>query len=236
VDNVKRFGFVPDRVYDHDKFGVVGPLTEGTIYVEVTHFDASLARAAALQAENEALLKGLTGKNALTGATYAHLIEERDALRRHLHDATTSLETISKLAGRDEHMKHMSQVCGYANSRATVARAFMDQPGPVPSILDLSYEEAHKIACELPAVHLPGGHTIGGLHFSAPAPAMGPYGVELPAQTWEQIHQHAKELAECTKDSSDVTCELSESDINELISFAFASVNPKQTEEADSDE
>lgn len=236
MDNVKRFGFVPDRVYGHDKFGVVGPLTEGTIYVEAKHFDASQASVVALQAENEALLKGLTGKNALIGATYAHLIEERDALRRHLHEATTSLETISKLAGRDEFMKHMSQVCGYANSRATVARAFMDQPGPVPSILDLSYEDAHKIDCELPAQHLPGGHTIGGQHFSAPAPAMGPYGVELPAQTWHQIFDHAKELGECTKDSSDVTFELSESDINELVSFAFAAVNPKQTEEAAGDE
>lgn len=126
MDNVKRFGFVPDRVYDHDKFGVVGPLTEGTIYVEATHFDASQASVVALKAENEALLKGLTGKNALTGTTYAHLIEERDALRRHLHEATTSLETISKLAWRDEFMKHMSQVCGYAGSRARVARAFMD--------------------------------------------------------------------------------------------------------------
>ena len=128
MDNVNRFGFVPDRVYDRNQFGLVGPLTEGTIYVEALHFDALQVRAAALQAENEALFKGLTGKNALTGATYAHLIEERDALRRHLHDATTSLETISKLAGRDEHMKHMSQVCGYANSRASVARAFMDKP------------------------------------------------------------------------------------------------------------
>lgn len=46
-------------------------------------------------------------------------------LRQQLNDATTSLETISQLAGRDENMKYMSQVCGYANSRAMVARNFL---------------------------------------------------------------------------------------------------------------
>jgi len=36
----------------------------------------------ALRKENEALLKGLRGKHALTGATYEHLIDERDELLR----------------------------------------------------------------------------------------------------------------------------------------------------------
>lgn len=36
----------------------------------------------ALRKENEALLKGLRGKHALTGATYEHLIDERDGLLR----------------------------------------------------------------------------------------------------------------------------------------------------------
>jgi len=35
----------------------------------------------------------------------------------------------------------------------------------LPSILDLSFEEAQKVECELPPRRLPSGHTIGGLHF-----------------------------------------------------------------------
>ena len=56
------------------------------------------------------------------------LNEKNQSLRHHLHEAATSLETISKQAGRDEFMKHMSQVCGYAANRAKVAREFMDKP------------------------------------------------------------------------------------------------------------
>lgn len=99
---VLRYGFVIDRVYDRDQFGLVGPRTEGTIYVEAKDYDALHARATALQAENA-------------------------ALRAQLHDATTSLETISNQSGRDENMKCMSQVRGYANSRAVVARNFLIQ-------------------------------------------------------------------------------------------------------------
>lgn len=40
-----------------------------------------------------------------------------------LHEAASSLETISASAGRDEYMEDMLQVRGYANSRATVARS-----------------------------------------------------------------------------------------------------------------
>jgi hypothetical protein len=149
------------------------------------------------------MIKNLSEKQLNDGLKQLH--RENTDLRRHLHEAATSLETISKLAGRDEFMKHMSQVCGYANSRATVARAFMDQLAEVDNA---------------PVV----------------LPDSGPYGVELPAQTWDQIHQHAKELAECAKDSSDVTCELSESDINELISFAVELMRPKPAEEAAGDE
>ena len=58
----------------------------------------------------------------------AESVAREAALRVQLHDAATSLETISKQAGRDEYMKHMSQVCGYAASRAKVAREFMDKP------------------------------------------------------------------------------------------------------------
>lgn len=94
------------------------------------------------------------------------------ALRVQLDAAATSLETISKLAGRDEFMKDVSDVRGYANSRAGVVRAFMGQPAFLPSIRDLPYDVAQKIDCELPPQILPGGHTIGGLRFSAQAPAV----------------------------------------------------------------
>lgn len=45
-----------------------------------------------------------------------------DGFRAQLADAAQSLETISLQAGRDEFMKDMIQVRGYANSRARVAQ------------------------------------------------------------------------------------------------------------------
>lgn len=52
---------------------------------------------------------------------------ENSALRAQLKDAATSLETISRQAGRDEGLKCISQVRGYADSRARVTREFMDK-------------------------------------------------------------------------------------------------------------
>lgn len=48
--------------------------------------------------------------------------DEIDKLRAQLADAAQSLETISLQAGRDEFMKDMTQIRGYANSRARVAQ------------------------------------------------------------------------------------------------------------------
>jgi hypothetical protein len=45
-----------------------------------------------------------------------------DGFRAQLADAAQSLETISLQAGRDEFMKDMTQIRGYANSRARVAQ------------------------------------------------------------------------------------------------------------------
>lgn len=50
------------------------------------------------------------------------LLAERDGLRMALSDAAMSLETIAEQSGRDEGMTAFSQVRGYANSRASVAR------------------------------------------------------------------------------------------------------------------
>lgn len=74
----------------------------------------------------ERLVVGASGFDVLRDTYKASLAREA-ALRKQLDDATTSLETISQMAGRDENMKHMSQVRGYANSRATVARNFLIQ-------------------------------------------------------------------------------------------------------------
>lgn len=38
----------------------------------------------------------------------------------------------------------------------------------LPSIMDLPYDAAHKIDCELPDKHMPGGHVIAGMRFTAP--------------------------------------------------------------------
>ncbi|GEM_PF-5791962 len=54
---------------------------------------------------------------------YKALLDERDALRDALEQAAQSLESISKLAGRDEFMQDVLDIRGFANSRATVARA-----------------------------------------------------------------------------------------------------------------
>jgi multidrug resistance efflux pump len=50
------------------------------------------------------------------------LLTEVKTLRAQLADAAQSLETISLQAGRDEFMKDMTQIRGYANSRARVAK------------------------------------------------------------------------------------------------------------------
>lgn len=50
------------------------------------------------------------------------LKQERDELRRLLNDAATSLETISRLAGKDEFMTDLSDIRTYAANRAKCAR------------------------------------------------------------------------------------------------------------------
>ena len=56
----------------------------------------------ALRAENEALATNLRGKHSITGATYAHLIAERDALRTELAGLRSSMTFRTSLIGRIE--------------------------------------------------------------------------------------------------------------------------------------
>lgn len=56
-----------------------------------------------------------------------------DGFRAQLADAAQSLETISRLAGRDEFMEDMVDVRGYANSRAIVARGALSVIGEPPA-------------------------------------------------------------------------------------------------------
>ena len=58
------------------------------------------------------------------------LLAERDALRDALEQAAQSLESIGKLAGRDEFMQDVLDIRGFANSRATVARAALQGEQP----------------------------------------------------------------------------------------------------------
>ena len=44
-----------------------------------------------------------------------------------LRDSATSLETIGAQAGRDEFLRDLTQIRGYAHSRSTVARTALDQ-------------------------------------------------------------------------------------------------------------
>ena len=61
---------------------------------------------------------------------YEALLAERDRLRDALEQAAQSLESISKLAGRDEFMQDVLDIRGFANSRATVARAALQGAQP----------------------------------------------------------------------------------------------------------
>jgi UDP-N-acetylmuramoylalanine-D-glutamate ligase len=61
---------------------------------------------------------------------YEALLAERDRLRDALEQAAQSLESISKLAGRDEFMQDVLDIRGFANSRATVARAALQGEQP----------------------------------------------------------------------------------------------------------
>ena len=54
-------------------------------------------------------------------AGVAQIEAERDALAAELADAAQSLETISRLAGRDEYMQEMYEVRSYAKNRSEVA-------------------------------------------------------------------------------------------------------------------
>lgn len=56
----------------------------------------------------------------------------RSGLLEALSDAASSLEAIAARAGQDELLKDMLQVRGYANSRATAARAAAEG-APVPN-------------------------------------------------------------------------------------------------------
>ena len=70
-------------------------------------------------------------------------------LERALHDAATSLETISRLAGRDEHMQTMLQVRGYATCRAQAAREAMAstaRPSTVDAWRDIEQPASKGVA------------------------------------------------------------------------------------------
>lgn len=60
------------------------------------------------------------------------LTAERDALREALQEAAQSLRTISEQAGKDEFMKDVYGIRGYANSRANVAEAALSPSDPTP--------------------------------------------------------------------------------------------------------
>ena len=70
------------------------------------------------------------GSECVLASDYDALLAERDALRDALEQAAQSLESISKLAGRDEFMQDVLDIRGFANSRATVARAALQGAQP----------------------------------------------------------------------------------------------------------
>ncbi len=59
-----------------------------------------------LRQENEARVAGLRGTHALTGATYATLIAEQDALIGLLQQCRSRVEGMQAIQGRHEHLGH----------------------------------------------------------------------------------------------------------------------------------
>lgn len=100
----------------------------GELCVKASVFDA-------LQAENEALAGGLRGKHALTGATYTHLVVERDGLSEEVADLRGKLEAAKKLLWRFNHA--VRNDC----SRATYKPIAVDA---------LAFLSANVIACDKP--------------------------------------------------------------------------------------
>ena len=64
--------------------------------------------------------------------TISVLRSENATLKAALIQAAMSLETIDEQAGRDECLKSMTQVRGYAHNRSTVARAALAPPQEAP--------------------------------------------------------------------------------------------------------
>lgn len=76
----------------------------GELCVKASDFDA-------LQAENEALAGGLRGKHELTGATYTHLVVERDGLREEADTLKAAALSI-----RDEWRKDQAEFASLRTS------------------------------------------------------------------------------------------------------------------------
>lgn len=91
----------------------------GELCVKASDFDA-------LQAENEALAAGLRGKHELTGATYTHLVVQRDGLREEVTSLRAILDQARALLGRFNHA--VRNCCSAATYKpiAVDAQAFLD--------------------------------------------------------------------------------------------------------------
>lgn len=103
---VKRYGHISYLVEAIPQILTLYP--DMTVYVKASDFDA-------LQAENEALAGGLRGKHELTGATYTHLVIERDGLREEVDTLKSAALSI-----RDEWRKDQAEV---ASLRTTLDEA-----------------------------------------------------------------------------------------------------------------
>lgn len=68
-------------VYDDDDARFIAAANPAAISELLDSLEAAEKERDALRAENEALAANLRGKHSTTGATYAHLIEDRDELR-----------------------------------------------------------------------------------------------------------------------------------------------------------
>lgn len=114
---VKRYGHINYLVEATPQILQLYP--DMTVYVKAVDFDA-------LQAENESLAGGLRGKHELTGATYTHLVVERDGLREEVASLRATLDTARSLLWRFDHA--VRNDCSRATYKpiAVEAKKFLD--------------------------------------------------------------------------------------------------------------
>lgn len=140
-------------------------------------------------------------------------------------DPVYDRESLIPMNRASEHFAPQGQYVSGSDHDAAV-NVLWDELGAVKGEYDRAVNKVDALVESLTVACA--GVPVDGVKDPMALPDLGPYGVELSAQVWDQIHQRAFELG--GTDSGDYHLEAS--DINELISFVFASIYDKPAQEA----